>query len=167
MSRLKTFFIYAVIVATIVLCTDFIVSFILNSNYSEIKYDIGVTEPKIEIIEAKTTYMNGYIKGTITNNTNTEIINQFIKIEFYNNRNNKVGTEYLKIDNLKVQEAKNFELKYKIKNVDHIKLTIVLEQTEEIIEFHPLIEEAETYFAIAGFVVWFALPPFYILNLFL
>ena len=63
MSRLKTFFIYAVIVATIVLCTDFIVSFILNSNYSEIKYDIGVTEPKIEIIEAKTTYMNGYIKG--------------------------------------------------------------------------------------------------------
>lgn len=167
MSRMKTFFIYALIVAVIVICTDLIVNFILNSNYKEIQYDIGTVTPKVEITEAKTTYMNGYIKGTITNNTGIKITNQFIKMDFYSSRKNKVGTEYLKVDSLEVEETKNFALNYQIKNVDHLKLTIVGEETEEVLEYHPLIEHAEVYFKIAGFIVWLALPPFYILNLFL
>ena len=38
-----------------------------------------------------------------------------------------------------------FQQKYKIKNVDHIKLTIVLEQTEEIIEFHHAFERIHPF----------------------
>lgn len=166
MSRMKTFLIYTLIVVAIIICTDFIVNFILNSNYQKIQCDIGTTAPKVEITEAKTTYMNGYVKGTITNNTNTKITNQFIKIEFYSVRKNKVGTEYLKIDNLEIGETKNFQLNYKIKNVNHLKLTITGEEMQEVIDYHPLIEHAESYFAIAGFIVWLALPPFFILDLF-
>ena len=167
MSRMKTFFIYALIVAIIILSTDFITNIILNSNYKEMKnYDIGTVAPKVEINQAKTTYMNGYIKGNITNNTESKMTNQFIKIEFYSENRNKMGTEYLKIDSLEVDETKEFELKYNIKNTHHFKLTIVDEKTEEILEYHPLIKNSEVYFAIAGFIVWLATPPFFLLNLF-
>lgn len=154
MSRMKTFFIYALIAAAIVLCTDFIVNFILDSNYRKIEYDIGTIAPKIEITDAKTTYMNGYVKGTITNNTESKITNQLIKLEFYSSRKNKVGTEYVKVDNLEIGETKNFELKYKIKNVSNVKLTIVEENAQDTtIQFYPLIEKAEMYFTIASVIV--------------
>ena len=167
MSRMKTFFIYALLVVAVLLLTDVIINLCLNSNYREIKkYEIATNSPKIEITEARKTYMNGYIGGTVTNNTGSNIEKSYIKIELLTDLGNLLGTEYLKIDGLQENETKQFRLSYRYSDVDSFVISTVDEVVEEEVKLSPLIAKAELYFTIAKFIAWAALPPFYLISAF-
>ena len=54
---------------------------VLDKTYNDLTdFTIDVENPKIKIQEAKVTYINGYIKGTILNNTNEEIRKSIFEI---------------------------------------------------------------------------------------
>ena len=164
---MKTFFIYALLVVAVLLLTDVIINLCLNSNYREIKkYEIATNSLKIEITEARKTYMNGYIGGTVTNNTGSNIEKSYIKIELLTDLGNLLGTEYLKIDGLQENETKQFRLSYRYSDVDSFVISTVDEVVEEEVKLSPLIAKAELYFTIAKFIAWAALPPFYLISAF-
>lgn len=168
MKRMKKFLIYTILVIIVIVATDFIADLCLESGYKPIyNYEIATTSPKIEIIEAKTTNANGTIKGTVTNETNQFMQNLFIKMELLSDIGNTLGTEYLQVGNLQPQQSKEFELNYRYNKVDRFVVSVTNEVTEEVLEYHPLIEHARTYFTIAKFVVFISLPPLYIWSAFL
>lgn len=168
MKRMKTFLIYLILVIVVILSTDFIAEICLQSGYKPIpQYEIATTSPKIEVVEAKTTKANGVIKGDVTNTTNTLQQNLFLKIELLSDIGNKLGTEYLQIGNLQPEQKKEFELKYRYSNVSTFVISTTSEKTEEILEYHPLIEHAGTYYLIARFIVFVTTPGFFLLAPFI
>ncbi len=166
MSRMKTFLIYALIVLAIVLCTDGLSNIILESNYVDLGYDVGVESPKIEILEAKTTKDNGRIKIRITNNTDKKIENKFLKIDLYSDISNLLGTEYVKIEGIEKGESQEFELKYSQNNVHHFRVTMIDELPQKTYTYHVLTKEGKIVMTIAGLIVLYALPPFFFFNIF-
>lgn len=167
MSRMKTFFIYALLVVGVLLVTDVIINICLNSNYTPIEnYEIETASPKLEITEARKTSLNGYIGGTITNNTGEDIQTTYIKIELISKQGNRLGTEYLKVDSLKQNETKEFRLSYRYSDVARFAIGTENDIIEENIKLSPLIAKAELYFTIAKFIAWAALPPFYLISAF-
>ena len=155
MSRMKTFFIYALLVVAVLLLTDIIINVCLELNYKSIQdYEIATSSPSIVITEARKTAVNGYIGGTITNNTGHDISNTYIKVELFSDLNNLLGTKYLKTDMLKAEETKEFRLSYRHSDIDHFIISITDEVVEEEVELSPLVEKAGLYLTIATIVAW-------------
>ena len=97
----------------------------VKSMYEPIKrYEIQSEHPKIEVSEAKKTASNGYLKGSINNNGETELKGKYIKFTFYNANNADIGNEYIEIGNLGPQETKTYEAKFKYPNVESFVITV-------------------------------------------
>lgn len=168
MKRMKTFLIYALLVLGVLLVTDIIINLCLQSNYKLINnYVIETASPKLEITEARKTYSNGYIGGTITNDTGKDIENTYIKINLVTDLGNTLGTEYLKVDGLKQNETKEFRLSYRYSGVETFIISVTDDVIEEEVKLSPLIEKAELYFTVAKFIAWVSLPPFFLISAFL
>ena len=163
MNRVKTFFIYAILVIIVILLTDFIANLCLESAYRNIEqYEIATSSPKIEITEAVTTNANGRVKGTVKNESNTLMQNLFIKIELLSNIGNVLGTEYLQVGNLQVNQSKEFELRYRYYDVDSFVISTTNEVTDTIIEYNPLVEHIETYFIVSKLIFFMISPSFFL-----
>ena len=97
----------------------------IKTMYHNIKtYQVLAIEPTITVEEAKATNVNGYIKGEVTNNTDSEMNGKKICFSLFNSKNESVGEEYLEIENLQAGETKTYELKFKRNNVDKFVITI-------------------------------------------
>lgn len=132
MSRIKLFGKWLILFILLYLFVDFICFASIKMMYKNLdKYEILVDTPKIEIKEAKGTYANGYIKGVLTNNTNSILENKFIKIDVYSDRNINLGTEYIKIEKLDLAKTMDFEVKYSYTDVSNYKIDIVDEMPEK------------------------------------
>lgn len=97
----------------------------IKTMYRDMTYDIKAEETTIVINEAKSTNVNGYIKGEIKNETENEITGKRICFMLFNERNEQIGEEYIEIDNLQQGEVKTFELKFKRNNVDRFIAIII------------------------------------------
>ena len=98
----------------------------IKTMYHDIKiYEIQDTIPTITVSEAKATNVNGYIKGEVKNETDTEINNKKICFLLFNENNESVGEEYLDIGNIQAGESKTYELKFKRNNVDKFIITVI------------------------------------------
>ena len=98
---------------------------LLKSNYISKQYEIEINEPQVTISEMKSTILNGYAKGTITNTTDEVITGKALKLDYYSKNGALVGTKYSKIDNLLIGETKDFESKFNFDNVDSLKVSLV------------------------------------------
>jgi len=126
MGRLKTFRTWLILFILLYLFVDFICFASVKMMYKDLnEYEILVKSPKIEILDAKGTYANGYIKGVLTNNTNSIIENKYIKVDVYSERNVNLGTEYIKIERLDIGKARDFEVKYSYTDVANYKIDVV------------------------------------------
>lgn len=99
--------------------------FAIKTMYHDMTYDIKAEETTIVINEAKSTNVNGYIKGEIKNETENEITGKRICFMLFDERNEQIGEEYIEIDNLQQGEVKTFELKFKRNNVDRFIAIII------------------------------------------
>lgn len=98
----------------------------IKTMYHDIKiYEIQETIPTITVNEAKATNVNGYIKGEIKNETDTDISNKKICFILFNENNENIGEEYLDIGNIQAGETKTYELKFKRNNVDRFIATVI------------------------------------------
>lgn len=134
MKRLKTFLLYALVIAAFWFLSDFLIYMAVNGTYEPIETKVVAEVPNVNVAESKATYVNGYVKGNIYNETNETINNKYLKIDLYSPRNVNLGTKYIKIENLEAGKTQDFEMWFKFQDVEYCNITVVdnaLDATEE------------------------------------
>lgn len=125
MDRTKTLFKYILWVILVYLISNILIWGLLRVSYKEIKdYNIDVPIAKVTVQETRSTSRNGYIKGKINNITDQSITNKYIKIDLYSKRDVLLGTKYIKIENMQAYEIYEFEVNFKIANVEKFNMTV-------------------------------------------
>lgn len=132
MSRLKTFGKYLLMfVAFYIFVTVASIGFI-KGTYETMEQNVySSDEIQIEVEEAKSTFVNGYVKGKLTNNSDSDIHSKYIKINFLSKKGNVILTKYLDIDELKAKETKNFTINFEAENIKSFNMSIVDEYIQE------------------------------------
>lgn len=128
MKRLKTFLIYALIIAAVWIFSDIVIYLAINGTYKDKVTQVYVSQPQITVLESKATHINGYVKGSIRNNTQEIINDKYLKIEMYSKRDVNLGTKYVKIDNLQKDAVQDFEMWYEFTDVDYV----IIRTTEDV-----------------------------------
>lgn len=151
MKRLKTFFKYALCIAIFWVLSDFLIYMGINGTYKAIEAKVMTETPTVNVAEAKVTYVNGYVKGNIYNDTLDTINGKFLKIALYSPRNVHLGSKYVKIDNLESKKSQDFEMWFKYTDVGYCNITVV-DNAEDASEKAFLSEETK-YYMVLGFLV--------------
>ena len=136
MARVKTFFIYFLLVLGFFLFSQIIIYFAINTTYAYKSVESKTTIPMQ--IEVQATSVNGFAKGKVINQTENKIENKYIKIECYSKNNILMGTKYIKIDKIEAKEEKEFEVRFNFNRVDKAVVDIV---DENIVEEQNISEE--------------------------
>lgn len=129
MARMKTFFIYLLLVIAFFLFSQVMIYIAIHTTYEYKSVEIKTAIP-IEI-EVQATSINGFAKGKITNNTESKIENKYIKIECYSKHDVLMGTKYIKIDKIGTKEEKEFEVHFNFSKVEKAIIDIVDEKVVE------------------------------------
>ena len=152
MKRLKTFLLYALIIAGFWIFSDIIIYVAINGTYTNVNAKIYTDSPEIIIGESKATYINGYVKGGIKNNTQGIINEKYVKIDLYSARDVKLGTKYIKIENLEPNNYQEFEMWYKFTDVDYATISIT-DDIKNASEEEFLSQKTATYLVIGTLLV--------------
>lgn len=152
MAKMKKYFRYILLIAAFWLFSDILIYLSINTTYTNVDTRIYNISPEIVIGESKATYVNGYIKGSIKNNTDSIINNKYLQINLYSARDVKLGTKYVKIDNLEVDKYQDFEMWYKFTDVDYANITIT-DRIEDATEEEFISQEATTYLVLGTVLV--------------
>ena len=123
MKRLKTFLIYALLIAGFWIVSDILIYLTINGTYKDKETKVYISSPQVIVEESKATSVNGCIKGSIKNNTEEIITDKYLKIDMYSARDVNLGTKYVKIDSLQPNASQDFEMWYEFSNVDYVILT--------------------------------------------
>ena len=123
MQRMKTFFIYFLLVVAFFIFSQVMIYIAINTTFQYKSIVLKTTIPME--IEVQATSLNGFAKGKIINNTENAIENKYIKIECYSKHDVLMGTEYVKIDKVGTNEEKEFEVYFKFDKVDRAVVDVV------------------------------------------
>ena len=125
MKRVKTLFMYALWVVLFIIFSEFLINVALNSSYRPIERRDNVSQ--VNVYQAEATLVNGRIRGLITNSETDNISNKYLEFDFYSER-----------DVLQAGETQNFEILFKLENVDYYTVSVLDEKPEgEEIEILP------------------------------
>ena len=141
MQRLKTFLIYGLLILGLWILSDILIFVGLNSTYQDKSYNLSMQEYQIDITECRATYINGYVKGIITNNTENNINEKYLKIDCYSPRDILLGTKYVQVQNVSPNESRDFEIYYKFEDVEYCNISLVDELEEGVTEDQFLSEQ--------------------------
>ena len=83
MKRMKTFFRYAILIAAFWIVADLITYVCIHGTYKHKEAKINASVSQVIVTENKATYVNGYVKGSIKNNTAGILNNMYLKIDMY------------------------------------------------------------------------------------
>ena len=132
MKRLKTFFIYFLLVVGFFIFSQIVIALSIHTSYSYKSYEIKTPIPMT--VDVQATSVNGYVKGKVINNTTEAIQNKFIKIECYSKNNVLLGTKYIEIENINTKETLEYEMKFNYNRVEKVVLDIVNEIPTDVSE---------------------------------
>ena len=136
MARLKTFFIYALIIIGFYFFSNFIIDVGLNSSYKDIERKDNISQ--VEISEAQATLVNGKIKGTIKDpRGNESLTGKYVEIDLYSSRDNMVGKRYIEIETTDVNNTQDFHIYFEAKNIKSYSVAIVNEKDGGELEIIP------------------------------
>lgn len=152
MAKLKKYLLYVIIIAAFWVFSDILIYLSINSSYANVNARVYSISPEITIGESKATYINGFVKGIIRNNTDSIINNKYLKIELYSPRDVKLGTKYIKIENLDVNKYQEFEMWYKFTDVEYVNITVT-DNIENATEEEFLSQEATTTLILGTLIV--------------
>lgn len=152
MKRLKTFLLYALAIAAFWFLSDFLIYMAVNGTYQPIEAKVMVESPNVNVSESKATYVNGYIKGNIYNNTNGTVDNKYLKIDLYSQRDVNLGTKYVKIENLEESKTTDFEMWFKYTDVEYCTVTVTDDVTNTT-QDQFISDETKFYLIIGSLVV--------------
>ncbi len=136
MKRVKTLFMYALWVVLFIIFSEFLINVGLNSSYKPIERRDNVSQ--VNVYQAEATLVNGRIRGLITNSETDNISNKYLEFDFYSERNVFLGKKIIDINELQAGETQNFEILFKLENVDYYTVSVLDERPEgEEIEILP------------------------------
>jgi len=125
-NRKKTLLMYLIIFVAFYFFTNLMIYLFVHGSYKPMEnYNVEKSDIEIIVEDARTTNMNGYIKGKVNNNTGGFVRDKYLKFEFVSERNTNMGNKYIYIPGLAEDESKSFELKYKLENVNSFNVSIV------------------------------------------
>ena len=162
METLKKFRMYLFMFIGFFILITLLTSFLMRDNYRNTNYEIKDETPLIAVEECKAAYGNGYIKGSVTNNTEEIIPFKYLQINLYDKNDVYLGSEYKELKNIYPKETINFDMSYNYLNIDKATLNFVNEIPEKkLLNFSDDIEDEslKVYIAIGGIVALYALIP--------
>ena len=74
MAKMKKYLGYILMIAAFWIFSDILIYVSINTTYANVDTNVYPITPEIIIGESKATYVNGYIRGSIKNNTEETII---------------------------------------------------------------------------------------------
>lgn len=152
MAKLKKYLLYVIIIVSFWIFSDILIYISINSTYANVNTKVYSISPEITVGESKATYVNGFVKGNIKNNTDSIINNKYLKIELYSPRDVKLGTKYIKIDNLDVNKYQEFEMWYKFTDVEYANISVT-DNIENATEEEFLSQETTTALVFGTLIV--------------
>ena len=136
MKRVKTLFMYALWVILFIIFSEFLINVGLNSSYKPIERRDNVSQ--VNLYQAEATLVNGRIRGLITNSETDNISNKYLEFDFYSERDVYLGKKIININELQPGETQNFEILFKLEDVDYYTVSVLDERPEgEEIEILP------------------------------
>lgn len=125
MKKMKKFFKYFIIFLIVYILVDIISYILIKSTYTTKDCNVNFEIPTVKNLEAKCTAVNGYVNGSIENNSDTSIINKYLRIDCYTKRNINAGTKYVKVGELLPGESQEFESKFNYDFIDRIEISMI------------------------------------------
>ena len=136
MDRVKTLFTYALWVVLFIIFSQFLINVGLNSMYRPIERKDNISQ--VNIYQAEATMVNGRIRGLITNSEPENLSGKYLEFDFYSERDVFLGRKFIDINELQENETQNFEILFKLKEVDYYTVSVVDEKPDvEEIEILP------------------------------
>ena len=123
MARMKTFFIYFLLVVLFFIYSQIMIYIGVRTTYKDKDVEIETTIP-MEAQE-KATSVNGIANVKIKNTTDKDIEGKYIKLECYSKHDTLMGTKYIQINQIGENEEKEFEIEFKYNEVEKAIITIV------------------------------------------
>lgn len=139
MSRMKTFFKYALWIIIFFIASEFLINVGLNSTYKDMaRKDENA---QVVIYQAQADSVSGRIRGIITNAQPEELSGKYICINFYSPREVFLGKHYIEVGNLEQNASKPFEVYFQLQEAVSYEVTIVNEKDPEATLIEVLKEE--------------------------
>ncbi len=123
MGTLKKFWMYFLMFIGFFLLITLLTNLLMRDDYKDITdYEVKSESPAIVVTECKAAYSNGYIKGSVTNNTEKLIPLKYLQINLYDKGGVYLGSEYKELKYFNVQETISFDINYNYVNVEKVTL---------------------------------------------
>ena len=128
MDRMKTLLKYVLWVILFFIFSNIMINFSLETTYQDIGRKDNLEQ--VNVYQAQATKINGRIKGSIYNNTESQILNDYLRIDLYSERDVFLGSRYVDISALRDNETRNFEVYFKMQDVDYYEMNFTDEKVE-------------------------------------
>lgn len=126
MDRMKTFFIYFLLLAGLFIVLNFLENGLTSSMFSEVKGSaINSDKMSVEVTDSKASNVNGYMKIKITNDSNDYIDTAYAQIDLLDEYGLTAMTEYVTIEDLAPGESKEYKVKYQGNNITGYKVGFI------------------------------------------
>lgn len=128
MYRMKTFLKYALWLILFYIFSNLMIYLYVETTYQNIGRKDNLSQ--ITIYQAQATKINGRIKGTVYNNSENKITNNYLRIDLYSERGNFLGSKYIDVSNMRDNETREFEIYFKVQDVDYYEMKFTDEKEE-------------------------------------
>lgn len=128
MDRMKTFLKYALWIILFYIFSNLMMYLYVETTYQNIGRKDNLSQ--ITVYQAQATKINGRIKGKIYNDEKNKITNTYLKIDLYSERDNYLGCKYIDVSNMRDNETREFEMYFKIQDVDYYEISFTDEKEE-------------------------------------
>ena len=127
---------YASWVILFFIFSNFLINVGLNATYKPIERRDNVSQ--VNIYQAEATLVDGRIRGIITNSETEDLSGKYLEVDFYSGRDVYLGRKIININQLQANETQNFEILFKLEDVEYYSVSIIDERPEgEEIEILP------------------------------
>lgn len=129
MARMKTFFIYFLLVVAFFIFSQIMIYFGLNTTYQYKNVEIKTTIPMEAVVKA--TSVDGIANIKIKNTDGANLENKYLEIACYSKHDVEMGTKYIEIGKINNAEEKEFEVRFNYNKVEKVFVDIVDEEKLE------------------------------------
>ena len=128
MDRMKTLTKYVLWLILFYIFSNLMIYLNIETTYQNIGRKDNLSQ--ITVYQAQATKINGRIKGTIYNDAENKITNKYLRIDLYSERGNFLGSKYIDVSNMRDNETREFEIYFKVQDVDYYEMKFVDEKEE-------------------------------------
>lgn len=128
MDRMKTLLKYALWIILFYIFSNLMIYLNLETTYQNIGRKDNLEQ--VTVYQAQATKINGRIKGTIYNDAENKIENNYLRIDLFSERNNYLGSKYIDVSNMRDNETREFEIYFKVQDVDYYEMKFTDEKEE-------------------------------------